>query len=593
VGVAVPRHAYAALSGLVLACGSRSPGPPPGGDGSSGQGDPVVQFGVGMGGEELQSVAWSGSTFLAVGTTESFLRSTDGSHWRASSSLEICGGCDPKYVIWDGQRFVLSTAADIDTSPDSLTFTMMGRGPVGRSVWTGQLYVALGGDGISTSVDLVTWTLRQPASGLRGIAWSGSTFVAVGNGIILASHDGSAWTPAASRTMASLSDVAWSGSKFLTVGSVQTFTPPAITLVAMESVDGSTWTNDPTPAVAEGRLAWSKPLGLFVSAGLGLATSPDGTAWTPYKDPFGASYGDVLWAGDRFVAVGDNVVSSLDGRNWKVQSFSYPLYGVAWLGDRFVAVGATGVVSTSADGLSWDNNSVGLRNFTGSSVAASPNRFVVSGPTWLRSSPDLVSWSTPTSAGFVSSATSTCGGIVWAGAQFVAACGAGAMATSPDGQVWAQQQAGSTASWKDVAWTGTRLVAVGRAGQIATSPDGVAWASSASGTTVDLESVARSGSRLVAVGAGGSAISSPDGINWTAERTSTASNLQGVTWATDRFVAVGDAGTIIASADGSSWSSIAVPPGAAVSFHAAAASQDRLVVVGDYGAILAFPLPIR
>jgi len=74
-----------------------------------------------------------------------------------------------------------------------------------------------------------------------------------------------------------------------------------------------------------------------------------GTRWHIHNPGLARGLEGVVWSGSEFVAVGDTILTSPDGRAWTVQnpSSAYGLNGVTWSGSEFVAVGAGGILLTS------------------------------------------------------------------------------------------------------------------------------------------------------------------------------------------------------------------------------------------------------
>jgi hypothetical protein len=377
-------------------------------------------------------------------------------------------------------------------------------------------------------------------------------------------------------TGASFTGLAWSGSRFVVVGNGFTET----------STDGKSWTKTVGTA-AMTSVAWSPQLRLF-AAGVGptVYTSPDGATWTFHPTPVNAAIHSIVWAGNRFVAVGaaGTILSSQDGARWIVESLGMSLTSVTWTGDRFVAAGAAGTHLTSPDGSSWT-----IGYFAGSfgldSVAAWPGGLVFGAPGSLISTLDLTVWAAA-AVGHTS-----CPGLTWTGSQCLAVCQDGSFWAAADCQTWSPGDiAGASDQWSSVVWTGAQFVAVGAGGLIATSPDGTKWTTQASGTTETLSAVAWSGTRLVAVG-DGVATTSPDGVAWTAGSVIQGLALVGVAWAGTRFLAVGPQATLLQSPDGVTWTGTAttVPVNSLLfsTLHAIAFSGTRSIVVGDNGIILA------
>ncbi|MGV8038955.1 MAG: hypothetical protein AB2L07_02355 [Thermoanaerobaculaceae bacterium] len=103
------------------------------------------------------------------------------------------------------------------------------------------------------------------------------------------------------------------------------------------------------------RIHWA----LLLAAWLVLGNSSAGAGCGPWEmlspHPHGRNLADVVWGGDRFVAVGYSVTQwSLDGVTWEIAIHDGThLNAVAWTGAAFVAVGDGGVILTSPDGVSW------------------------------------------------------------------------------------------------------------------------------------------------------------------------------------------------------------------------------------------------
>ena len=186
-----------------------------------------------------------------------------------------------------------------------------------------------------------------------------------------------------------------------------------------------------------------------------IATSPDGVTWTERTAPAAAKrLRDVVWSGDRFVAVGDGILTSSDGVTWSAPRL--PVGGewtaVTWAESQFVAVGWKSGLITSRDGIRWLER--GARNASFHDVAWSGRQFVAVELTMIFTSPDGVTWSAPRlpTAYFQNAVT-------WGDSQFVAV-GAGGIMTSRDGSSWTVRRA-PRGTYADVVWSGTRFVAVG------------------------------------------------------------------------------------------------------------------------------------
>ncbi len=262
--------------------------------------------------------------------------------------------------------------------------------------------------------------------------------------------------------------------------------------------------------------------GRFVAAGyLGtIVSSSDGIDWEPVSSSAGKTILDVLWTGDQFVAVGNNVIMrSPDGLSWtEVKAIStddpFGLEGVAYSGSKLVAVDRYGQVFSSADdGESW------IRELD----TASGRAF----------------WE-----------------ITWSESMFVAIGGSGyaaMVATSADGSEWSFRNLDILGELFDVTWTGSQLIAVGGkttpvdGATIVTSHDGITWTERPVPIIDPLFAVWPAGTTIVAVGLEGTILTSETGIVWTERESGSESALYGITSSDDRVVVVGTHGTILTS----------------------------------------------
>lgn len=165
----------------------------------------------------LRSVAWSGSTFVAVGQApvipgsivpSPIIRSTDGTTWYTQSS-----GTQQKLfdVAWGGGKFV---AVGSGSTPPLTTIKAI----------------------ILTSANGIKWTPQSSgtSSDLRSVAWGKGQYVAVGvNGTILTSANGITWTKRVSKTSVGLSGVTYGNNRFVAVGARPTSGTKPTVLVSL------------------------------------------------------------------------------------------------------------------------------------------------------------------------------------------------------------------------------------------------------------------------------------------------------------------------------------------------------------------------
>jgi hypothetical protein len=304
------------------------------------------------------------------------------------------------------------------------------------------------------------WTKRWATGvSLSAVAWSGRQFVAVGCCSIVTSPDGVTWKLAlAEEGVAAdqagvppmpgewqFESITWGGSQFVAVGRVvERPNRPERALIAT-SPDGVTWTERSASATARilQDVAWSGDR--FVAMGDSILTSPDGVMWSAQRTPVDGSWHSVTWAGSQFIAVG-------------VKSVATPPDGAP-------ARRITSSFMTSPDGVTWTERGALPAFRLAEDVAWSGERFVAVGRGLIHTSPDAMTWSAhepPVKPVWEA--------VIWSGSQFVAV-GDHAIATSPDGVTWTRRPA--PRGWfTDIAWSGTRFVAVGwvRRGWIVASP---------------------------------------------------------------------------------------------------------------------------
>lgn len=266
----------------------------------------------------LNSVVWNGTQFVAVGNSGLILSSPDGTNWTQQTSGTTMSLTD---VRWLGGQFI-ATGGTMDltmlTSPDGVVWNSVSiPNPIGNVAWNGQIYLAAGNGnlgGMYTSSDAVTWTQTNWSYfAMYDIAWNGKLFVAVGkNGDIQTSEDGILWATAANgldsintNTLV-LERVIWTGTQFIAVGGIS-------------SISGY-------PGV--------------------VVTSPDGVSWTPQAANADGKFYDVLWNGQQALIVGENWPYGLVIHSLSVTGNQPPAPTIAALNTVFGSVG-TGQISAN------------------------------------------------------------------------------------------------------------------------------------------------------------------------------------------------------------------------------------------------------
>ena len=306
---------------------------------------------------------------------------------------------------------------------------------------------------------------------------------------------------------------------------------------------------------------------------------------------------DITWSGDRFIAVGDNVITtSQDGRYWHAQSRSESLYAIAfngtrfvagawgsvlvspdaetwtsitvpdlsipleilWAGDMFVLADQDDAVFTSQDGETWTERHRSENLNLSGGLAWSGEAFVAMANEGYLTSTDGLAWTEH----YWADTTFYAPGLAWNGSLFVSAgvyyddlgTGTGAILTTDGTFSWQWRRWSHPCGFRDAAWTGDRFMVVGDAGAWLASADGITWSDwSSSATRLDLNDAVDADGTFIAVGDGGTVITGPEGASWALRTTPIDEHLYGAAWNGTTAVAVGAHGTIITSQDGITW----------------------------------------
>jgi DNA-binding MarR family transcriptional regulator/PKD repeat protein len=536
----------------------------------------------------IKGIAYGGGTWVAVGGQGLAFTSSDGAQWETHAAAgqgqfrgiaygEVGGG--RLFVAVGATNFAATQA--VHTSPDGATWMAHAITPaVGSVCFPGACW----DNGLKASFEL-----RAVAHGTPGGV---GTFVAVGTtGIVFKSTDGSTWVPQATGLIDDLVGIAWGSGRFLAVGNGASKEPHI-----WESLDGASWilrhTGVPGQAytsIAHGGGAWVVA-GYPSAAGETLLFSPDGITWSAQTSGAqwprwnAVSYGAGTWvavsneqvnqtsrssavaisADGRswetrpanaaafwgfyavahgnalFVAAGESIVRSHDGRDWihtNGMAGGEQFAVVASNGKTWAAGGVAGTMQTSQDGRNWTARYTGLSCCSVSGIAYGAGQWIAVAGGRTLSSPDGIHWTV------AKVAEGSLTGIGFRAGQWVAVGLAGNILQSGDGVEWQAVPSGTSAHLRGVAWGQGRWTAVGDGGIIRTSTDGFNWGSTPSGTTSNLNAVAfdrhAAGATWVAVGSAGTIRTSRDGLAWTPSASGTTAALTGIARGDGKWVAVG------------------------------------------------------
>ena len=300
---------------------------------------------------------------------------------------------------------------------------------------------------------------------------------------------------------------------------------------------------------------------------LAVVVTASGATWTNATSGSSANLLGVDYDDNRFVAVTDTgaALGSTDAATWTpitlftsgVSTDHLAAYAISHTGSTYVAGGATssapyststGVIASSADGVTWTRSTLPAGTPPIHGFIVSPTRVVaLSEGGQIYVSTDNSTYSLLTTISHPVTLNAGAYGVILGGVtEYVGVADGGYVAASPNGTTF-----GSTMvfpggpNMHGVAWTGTQFVAVGDNGTISTSTNGTAWStlktSAISGT---LRSVTVTPTGLIVVVGDNGIETSPDGNTWTASNGSGVVALSGVTYGGGNLVAVGAAGAI-------------------------------------------------
>jgi len=514
-------------------------------------------------------VAAGAGVFAVAGNAGQVNVSTDGIVWE---SIQTCATEDLLSMEWTGTEFVALTATrNLVISEDGYRWTA--RGLPGSLLnprdgcWDGARYVVVGEDRlIYTSEDGSWWTTeRTPPHGtLLAVCAGGNKLVAVGDeSALLHSADGRTWHKVDVAGEWAFHDVTWTGTEFIAVGSNG---------IVLTSTDAEDWKIN-NPGLLDA-VTWDGGRFLAFSSHNVLSSS-DGNDWTCiakvpwfYTRSDNETMRDIIWTGSFYLAVGDMgwVMRSPDGVTWtrrpmpNLRVTANGFSSVAWSGSRFVATGRQ-CLAHSADGLDWTFLPLSGIDVH-ADVAWNGSLFMAVWGSTVRSSPDGINWSVPHTRnnGILNS-------ITWSGSDWVMAgsvSGASFVATSPDGISWNTVTGDAGAEFLSVASRNGVHVAIDRNGKVKRYSSGT-WADEASGLEDVPVSLVVTGNGFSAFNGFGMTSSRTDGgPAWTPGYSRTATDTYRTIVAHDGiWVAAGckPEPIIATSVDGRNWTHEQCPPG--------------------------------
>lgn len=230
-------------------------------------------------------------------------------------------------------------------------------------------------------------------------------------------------------------------------------------------------------------------------------------------------------------------------------------FGMAFGNGTFVQRAATGFISTSTNGTTW-NIVPAVSGFNFVRILYDGTRWIGYTSSTIFTSTDLVNWRCVANiSGF--------SGIAHFNGLYVSVGASGVIRTSPDLFNWSTQTSGTAVTLNDVIHDGTRWIVVGNSGVSLTSTNGISWTLVTTASSGNWNRVASSGSVIVAT----SSLtpfawrSTDNGASWSAVATTLDAAGQQVVFANSLFVLTTSGAPIRTSTDGNTWASRTNPTG--------------------------------
>lgn len=297
------------------------------------------------------SLAFDGTTYIAVGAIGYILRSTDLETWQSAYI-----GINGRKATWNDTQFLVTAAGyafrSVSAAGPWVSVTIYPATSTNH-IWTGTQYIAINNSGrIYTSTTGATWTLRHTFTSvpLNDLVKGNNRIVIVGNNGLVAysDDDGLSWTQVVTQcftTLTTIHSVTWDGSKYWTA------TNSTACVHRAWSLDGITWVQDAieygsTPVTNAKKPPIGNALTAVTNATVYLESLDGGLTWESHQ--MTASVKDVAVASDgAVVAVGTaSILSSSDKVTWNAATIPAgsrtDLLTVDYGAGNFLAAGAAG-----------------------------------------------------------------------------------------------------------------------------------------------------------------------------------------------------------------------------------------------------------
>lgn len=522
---------------------------------------------------KLNHVLWSGSKFIAVGDLGTVMESPDGLNWEEYSLLFV----ELKKVIWDGKKYIIfgENGVMFVSIENNITQISGDENISKESVFQH--------DGSSNTIQ---WDMKQIENTISGdfvdVGCNGKNYVAAYGSSLYVSDDLEKWSPVNGVEKAyyysklMYYSIMWDGKKYTSAYSQYFGTyrnGDSIYEVDMtrilESDDGINWmVQDQIENLVDSyylnnnfEVVTNEIEEMHVIEDWDLQCLPGDLSWVE-RDVGKIKQVNMLvvWNGTSFVLAGKEgaIYTSNDGVNWlnrttvSTANKMKEQKKIIWDGNKFVLTALSGVY-TSLDGIEWSSEIVDKDKFE--VVGTDGTVLRVKDFDFKKISPQLADrysdfYINKNSKGYISVGGGYNNPLGYKSKE------CGIVLLSSDGENWSSINPEVEGFLRSVVFNKGEYVAVGNNGSIVISKDGIKWDKQNSGVNNNLFDVATNGSIFVVGGEGGIILQSTDGVNWAKVIDDPNLSLYEITWDDISFKAFSDNNSTAAmywSKDGIKW----------------------------------------
>jgi hypothetical protein len=499
---------------------------------------------------ELYDIAYGNDMFAAVGSDGIIKVSEDGSNWLIADSKKTL----LKSIVWGDSGFVAAGAlGKVYVSEDGLQWDEVTTGTeydLNSVSWNGKVYTAAGEKGtVIVSENGKSWTaaaLDKEYSINKLVSGEGKFIATISDtfNLILVSDNGTEWKEVEPfENLYGYYNAAFNGENFIMWGKV----PNENRYEVLISGDGENWTRvegapDARSITTDGHK--------FVAAGSsemreGILTqniflSEDGTVWETREIKWSNNYFDDLrfidYLNGKFCGIKYNgaVTTSDDGLNWEEESsnFKYDYNKLILIDNMMVSYADNGNMIVSADGSEWIELPIGIEAENPIHKLYADDNILIAiagSEPKLYYTLDGINWDVDEIDGLDKYSR-----IIFVNDEVLVIAGNNIYKLTDE---YSWEKLGLTYDGimvRDIAYDGNKYVSVGGLGIIYGGEGNHSEQYRITASSSDLE-------------------------NWDIERTEGISSLNSVVWAQDKFTAAGDNGTILISSDGQNWAEASSP----------------------------------